>query len=390
MSAGALGAGVDCGIPGSLAVSSLHIPRRYPSTLIPGRLDGLYEDLQGFYYKPIAERLAGLVPLPAQPDTSVYRLCRRVYRENLISGLLDTWENFEDDGDLFDTLMTEICFNSLAQVEEEDPFMVATSVFMDRDLFQATTIFLMHFFHLKRPLCRIRCGLWMLTALTSCLKRISKDFPELGQVAKSWADDNVLWLTASLHDHCATTADAKYFDNTGHPLYRNRDVEHRGVQLVANGVLTGRTVEVKRQESGGKENYQIAAAGQDKPFLDIERDFVKNPASKGSSIAKDLTKLSKELELVIPVPAPQTPEEIDEKIQRMTCRMDMKLQLKEGRTRKDASAPKRRKVYQPSLAALPFDTRPIWLATRAPNRLPAIKDAEPGSSSTLPSISDGT
>ncbi|KAF4747387.1 hypothetical protein FOZ63_013430 [Perkinsus olseni] len=70
---------------GPLPTSSLRVPPRYAPSLLPGRLDNLYKDLESFYYTPIDDRLKGLVPPPAVPDTSVYHLCRRVYKEKMIS-----------------------------------------------------------------------------------------------------------------------------------------------------------------------------------------------------------------------------------------------------------------------------------------------------------------
>ncbi|KAF4672855.1 hypothetical protein FOL46_008295 [Perkinsus olseni] len=379
---------------GPLPTSSLRVPPRYAPSLLPGRLDNLYKDLESFYYTPIDERLKGLVPPPAVPDTSVYHLCRRVYKEKMISALVDPWENVEDERDLFDTLVTDICLNSVAWAERQDPLLIVTSASMDRDLFQASTIFLMHFFHLKRPSYRIKCGLWMLTAITACIKRISHDIPELLQIAKTWSDENLLWVIVPLHDDLATTSDAKYFDKTGYALYRNRVVEHRGTELGANGVLTGRAIEVHHDqtntgESEGKESFQLTAEGDDRTLLDIDRDFKNNLASKGSSIAKDLTKLANEYNKdVIPVPIPPAQEEIDRRLRAVKCRMDMKLQLREGRSRKGFAQIKKRKAYQPGLAALPFNTKPTWIATR---RNSGIKDAET-SPSPLPSeaASDGT
>ncbi|EER17079.1 hypothetical protein Pmar_PMAR009513 [Perkinsus marinus ATCC 50983] len=376
--------------PRPLPRSPLRVPPRYSPTLLPGRLDSLYKDLEDFYYTPIDETLKGLVPPPAVPDVSVYRLCRRVYKEKAISALLDPWENIEDEKDLFDTLVTDICLNSVAWTESQDPLLIVTTVSMDRDLFQASTIFLMHFLHLKRPTYRIRCGLWMLTAITASIRRISNHFPELLQIAKAWSNENLLYVTVALHDHLATTADAKYFDKTGHAFYRNREVEHRGTELAANGVLTGRAITVTRAgDAEGSENFQVTREGHDKPFMDIARDFVNNPAAKGSSIAKDMAKLANEhLTEVLPVPISPTQVEIDHKLRAMKCRMDVKLQLKEGRSRRGYTQMKKRKTYQPTLAALPFDTKPTWLATR---RNPEIKDADV-SPAPLPleDSSDGT
>lgn len=47
------------------------------------------------------------------------------------------------------------------------------------------------------------------------------------------------------------------------------------------------------------------------PFMDIARDFVNNPAAKGSSIAKDMAKLANEhLTEVLPVPISPTQVEV--------------------------------------------------------------------------------